>query len=197
MYSLIDLAALSILVYISPWSRISGRHQIKFLKFDIGLFKHEPTLWEVITHHSSEILWKWCNNFLVSNTFFLHMWSELEIIITQNLKDCFKHESSKHIDRRGGHYYWKVVRGCAAVMTPFLQASRRSLAYQFTINALLMCPPFSIFRKNFSSQDANFLNFCSQDPSFFKENPLPRPYFWKPTRHIPTKKSASPSSPGT
>ena len=51
-----------------------------------------------------------------------------------------------------------------------------------------MCPPFSIFRKilhfqpcfgqNFSSQDAN----RSQDPIFFKENPLPRPYFWKPTK---------------
>ena len=51
-------------------------------------------------------------------------------------------------------------------------------------------PPFSVFRKilhfqpcfgqNFSSQDGNFPNFCSQDPSFFKENPYPRPYFRKP-----------------
>ena len=81
---------------------------------------------------------------------------------------------------------------------PFYQASRRSLAYQFTINAPLMCPSFSNFGKilnfqpcfwpNFSSQDANFPNFRSQDPSFFKENPLPRPYFWKPVWHTPTKK---------
>ena len=81
---------------------------------------------------------------------------------------------------------------------PFFQASRRSLAYQFTIIAPLLCPSFSNFRKifhfqpcfgqNFSSQDANFPNFRSLDPSFFKENPLPRPYFWKPVWHTPTKK---------
>ena len=79
----------------------------------------------------------------------------------------------------------------AAVMTPFFQASQCSLAYQFPINALLMCPPFSIpwkfcifslvFGQNFSSQDAKFLSFCSQDPLFFKEVNLPRPYFWNPT----------------
>ena len=32
-------------------------------------------------------------------------------------------------------------------MTPFFQASQRSLAYQFTTNVPLMCPPFSIFRQ--------------------------------------------------
>ena len=86
-------------------------------------------------------------------------------------------------------------------MSHFFQASRRSLAYQFTIIALLLCPPFSNFRKfvhfqpcfgqHFSSQDANFPNFLSIDTSFFKENPLPRPYFWKPVWHIPTKKKLS------
>ena len=86
-------------------------------------------------------------------------------------------------------------------MTPFFQATQRSLAYQFTINAPLLCPPFSNFRKkfnfqpcfgqNFSSQDANFPNFRSLDPSFFKENPLPRPYFWKPVWHTHTKKKLS------
>ena len=63
-----------------------------------------------------------------------------------------------------------------------------------------LMPPFSNFRKifhfqpcfgqNFSSQDANFPNFRSLDPSFFKENPLPRPYFWKPVWHTPTKKKS-------
>ena len=92
-------------------------------------------------------------------------------------------------------------------MTPFFQASRRSLAYQFTIIAPLICPPFSNFRKffhfqpcfgqNFSSQDANFPNFRSLHPSYFKENLLPRPYFWKPVWHIPTKKKVEcPPSPG-
>ena len=37
-------------------------------------------------------------------------------------------------------------------MTPFFQASRCSLAYQFTINVPLMCPPFSTFRKNLHFQ---------------------------------------------
>ena len=77
------------------------------------------------------------------------------------------------------------------------QASQRSLAYPFTIIAPLLYPPFSNFRKifnfqpcfgqNFSSQDPNFR---SLDPSFFKENPLPRPYFWKPVWHTPTKKKS-------
>ena len=85
-------------------------------------------------------------------------------------------------------------------MTPFFQASQRSLAYQFTTNVPLMCPPppFSIFRKfcifslvlaKISAlKTQNFQNFRSQDPLFFKENTLPRPYFWKPVWHIPTKK---------
>ena len=42
----------------------------------------------------------------------------------------------------GAHSHWKGVWGCAAVMTPFFQASRRSLAYQFTVNAPFLRPPF-------------------------------------------------------
>ena len=64
-------------------------------------------------------------------------------------------------------------------------------------------PPFSILEKfcivkpcfgqNFSSQDENFQFFCSQDPSFFKENLLRRPYCWNPCgTHLP-KKSWVPS----
>ena len=44
------------------------------------------------------------------------------------------------------------------------------------------------FGQNFNSQDANFTNFRSQDPSFFKENLFPRPYFWKLVWHTSTKK---------
>ena len=98
----------------------------------------------------------------------------------------------------GGALPLNMVQVCAVVMTLFLQASRHSLAYQFPINAPLTCPPFSNFRKicifsvifgqNFSSQDVKLPKFCFQDSSFFKENPLPRPYFWKPAWHIPTKK---------
>ena len=52
----------------------------------------------------------------------------------------------------GGHWPRKGVWVCAAVTTPFFQASRCSLAYQFTINVPLMCPPFSTFRKNLHFQ---------------------------------------------
>ena len=61
------------------------------------------------------------------------------------------------------------------------------LAFQFTINVPLVCPPFSTFRKiciyslvfwpKFQLSRGKILNFRSQDPSFVKENPLPRPYF--------------------
>ena len=37
-----------------------------------------------------------------------------------------------------GHSHFKRVWGCAAVMTPFFQAIRCSLAYQFTVNAPLL-----------------------------------------------------------
>ena len=60
--------------------------------------------------------------------------------------------SEKILRAGGGHSHWKAVWGCAAVMTPFFQASRRSLAYQFTVNASLCLPPFSIFRKFFDSR---------------------------------------------
>ena len=53
------------------------------------------------------------------------------------------------------------------------------------------------FGQNFSSQDANFPNFRSQDPAFFKENPLPRPYFWKPVWRTSTKKKKLSAPPGT
>ena len=101
----------------------------------------------------------------------------------------------------GGHSHWKGVWGCAALMTPFFQASRRSLAHQFTVNAPLLCPLFSIFRKflhfqpcfgqNSSSLDPKFSKFSFPRPPFFKENLLPRPYILKPVWLTPTKKKLS------
>ena len=124
-------------------------------------------------------------------------WSSPWLMVTHGMA-CLGPQWSANIPE--GHWPRKGVWGFAAVMTPFFQASQRSLAYQFTIIASLLCHPFSNLRKffhfqpcfgqNFSSQDANFPNFRSLDPSFFKENPLPRPYFWKPMWHTPTKKKA-------
>ena len=89
---------------------------------------------------------------------------------------------------------------------PLFQASRRSLAYQFTVNAPLLCPLFSIFIKflhfqpcfgqNSSSLDPNFSKFSFPRPAFFKENPLPRPYILKSAWHTPTKKKLSAPPPG-
>ena len=91
-------------------------------------------------------------------------------------------------------------------MTPFFQTSWCSLAYQFTIIVYSYAPHFQIlenfsifslvFGQNFGSQDANFPNFRSLDPSFFKENLLPRLYFWKPVWHTPTKKKVESPPPG-
>ena len=47
------------------------------------------------------------------------------------------------------------------------------------------CAPHFQFLEKKKTQ--TFPNFHSQDPLFFKENSLPRPYFWKPVWHIPTK----------
>ena len=81
---------------------------------------------------------------------------------------------------------------------PVAAPGRRSLAYQFTVNAPLLCPLFSIFRKflhfqpcfsqNFSSLDPNFSKFSFPRPQFFKEKPLPIPYILKPAWHTSTKK---------
>ena len=105
----------------------------------------------------------------------------------------------------GALTYWKGVWGCAAVMTPFFQASRRSLAYQFTVNAPLLWPPFPIcrnffdfqpcFGQNSSSLDPNFSKFSFPRPPVFKENPLPRPYILKPAWHTSTKKKLSAPPP--
>ena len=101
----------------------------------------------------------------------------------------------------GGHSHWKRVWGCTAVMNPFFQTSHHSLAYQFTVNASLLCPLFSIFRRflhfqpcfgqNSSSLDPNFSKCLFLRPLFFKENPLPRPYILKPAWHTSTKKKLS------
>ena len=97
--------------------------------------------------------------------------------------------------RGGGALALESGTGCAAVMTPFFQASWRSLAYQFTGNAPLMCPPIFNFWKYFafSSLDPNF---CSQDPNFSKKicsfdptfgnlcgtHPPPKKKSWVPPR---------------
>ena len=98
----------------------------------------------------------------------------------------------------GGHSHWKGVWGCAAVMTPFSQASHRSLAYQFIVNAPLLCPRFQFldfqpcFGQNSSSLDPKF---SFPRPPFFKENPLPRPYILTPAWHTSTQKKLSAPPP--
>ena len=107
---------------------------------------------------------------------------------------------------RGGTHIGKGYGDVPRSWPPFFQASRRSLAHQFTVNAPLLCPPFSIFRKflhfqpcfgqNSSSLDPEFSKFSFPRPPFLKENPLPRPYILKPAWHTPTKKKLSAPPPG-
>ena len=83
-------------------------------------------------------------------------------------------------------------------MTPFFQAIRRSLAYQFTVNVPILWLPFSSSRKNFHFQPCfgqtssysrpNFFQIFVPETPFFKENPLPRPYILKPAWHTSIKK---------
>ena len=60
---------------------------------------------------------------------------------------CFAGASSGSLNP-GGHSHWKGVWGCAAVMTPFFQASRRSLAHHFT-SMHHSCAPCFQFLENF------------------------------------------------
>ena len=97
-----------------------------------------------------------------------------------------------------GKGYGDVPRSWPHFFRPVAAPGRRSLAYQFTVNAPLLCPLFSIFRKflhfqpcfsqNFSSLDPNFSKFSFPRPQFFKEKPLPIPYILKPAWHTSTKK---------
>ena len=98
----------------------------------------------------------------------------------------------------GGHYHWKVVWGCAAVMTPFFRASRRSLASQFTINAPFMCPPFQ-FLENFAFsalfwakisalKTQNFWIFAPKTPQFSRKTCSLDPTFGNPCGTYPPKK---------
>ena len=89
----------------------------------------------------------------------------------------------------GGTHIWKGFGG-VAVMTPgFFQAILRSLAYQFTVNAPLLCLPFSCFR-NFSHFQPCFgQNSISLDPNFSRKIRSLNPTSWNPRgTHPPEKK---------
>ena len=101
--------------------------------------------------------------------------------------------------RPGGHSHWKGVWGCAAVMPPFSQASRRSLAYQLTVNVPLMSPLFLIFRKSlhfqpcFGQNSSSLVsNFHSQDPHFSRKIRSLDSTFWNPRGTHPLKKVECP-----
>ena len=101
---------------------------------------------------------------------------------TYNNLTCAPRPGGTHI----GKGYGDVPRSWPHFFRPVAAPGRRSLAYQFTVNAPLLCPLFSIFRKflhfqpcfsqNFSSLDPNFSKFSFPRPQFFKEKPLPIPY---------------------
>ena len=66
---------------------------------------------------------------------------------------------------------------------------RRSYAPHFQI--LEKISIFSLVLVKISTLKTQiFQIFVPLDPTFFKENPLRRPYFWKPVWHTPTKKKS-------
>ena len=102
-----------------------------------------------------------------------------------------------------GKWYRDVLRS----WPPFFHASLCSLAYQFTLNASLMCPHFQclekfcifslVLAKIYALKTQTFKIFIPKTPSFFKENPLPRPYFGNPCgTHPPKKVECPPPPPG-
>ena len=100
----------------------------------------------------------------------------------------------------GGH--WPRGMGMCCGHDPLFSGHPALLSLPIYHHCAALMPPFSNFRKNFHFQPCfgqNFscqdTNFCSLDPSFIKENPLPRPYFWKPVWHTPTKKKWSAPPP--
>ena len=126
--------------------------------------------------------------------------SARRLLIINNLT-CAPRPGGTHI----GKGYGDVPRSWPHFFRPVAAPGRRSLAYQFTVNAPLLCPLFSIFRKflhfqpcfsqNFSSLDPNFSKFSFPRPQFFKEKPLPIPYILKPAWHTATKKKKKLSAP--
>ena len=97
-----------------------------------------------------------------------------------------------HIVKTSNYTRYKAVSSLA------YQFTISSLAYQFTINGPLMWPHFRfldkfwifslVLAKITALKSKIIPQFCSRDHSFFMENLLPRPYFWKPVWYIPKKK---------
>ena len=81
------------------------------------------------------------------------------------------------------------------VGTPYptnLPPSRSSCATFPILNFQKVLHLRIVFGQNFKSPVANYQNFRFQDPSFFKENLHPRPYFWKFVCHTPKLSAPSP-----
>ena len=97
----------------------------------------------------------------------------------------------------GGHSHMKGVWEVLRSWSPgFFQAIRRSLAYQFTVNAPLLCLPFSCFRKFSHFQPWFGQNSISLDPNFSRKIRSLNPTFWNPRGTHPPEKSWVPSPDG-
>ena len=108
----------------------------------------------------------------------------------------------------GGHSHVRGIWVCATLMTPLFRLLRCSRSRPSLLHLVSVLMP-SVFRFFFFEKILAFLGsflsdfgrisapapntlilakICSQGPSFLRKNPFGRPYFWKPMRHIPTKK---------
>ena len=106
--------------------------------------------------------------------------------------------NSKAFSRGGGALTLERGMGMCRGHDPLFSGQSPLPSPPIYLNAPLLCPLFSIFRKflhfqpcfgqNSSSLDPNFSKFSFSRPPFFQENPLPRPYILKPAWYTPTKK---------
>ena len=90
----------------------------------------------------------------------------------------------------GGTHIGKWYGDVSWSWPPFFQASRRSLAYQFTKFCIfsLVWPKFQLTRHKFSK-------FLFRDPHFSRKICSVDPTFGNPVWHTPTKKSLVPPPP--
>ena len=99
----------------------------------------------------------------------------------------------------GGYYHWKVVRDLPQSRPSYFRPV--GTPYPSNLPSMLhSCAPHFQFLEKFAFaalflakisafKMQNFSNLRSQDPSFFKENPLPRPHYENLCSRYPPEKS--------
>ena len=106
-----------------------------------------------------------------------------------------------HLSHPRGGGELPLERGMCHHLDPLFQCQSAPLTNPFTINGPLISPIFNLVTKfafkplfwpKLQLSRCKFSKFLFPRLSFFKENLLPRHYFWKPVGTQPTKKLSAP-----